>query len=146
RRSSELDHGWGVDRVVTATANDVAVLSAALATPYDEKGRVDSGKLGLMVENYISRGVEGMYCCGSSGEGLLLSTDERVEVVRSVAEAAHGRVPVIAHVGALSTREAIELATRSQEAGACAISMVPPSTTTSVRGRSSSTTVPSWMQ
>lgn len=112
--------------MVTATANDVAVLSAALATPYDEKGRVDSGKLGLMVEDYISRGVEGMYCCGSSGEGLLLSTDERVEVVRSVAEAACSRVPVIAHVGALSTREAIELATRSQEAGACAVSMVPP--------------------
>jgi N-acetylneuraminate lyase len=112
--------------MVTATANDVAVLSAALATPYDREGAVDTEKLGLMVENYISRGVEGMYCCGSSGEGLLLSTDERVEVVRSVAEAARGRVPVIAHVGALSTREATELATRSQEAGASAISMVPP--------------------
>ena len=79
-----------------------------------------------MVENYISRGVEGMYCCGSTGEGLLLTADERVEMVHTVADAAQERVPVIAHVGALSTRESIELATRSQEAGASAISMVPP--------------------
>ena len=112
--------------MVKATADDVAVLSAALATPYDAKGRIDADKLGLLVEDYISRGVEGMYCCGSSGEGLLLTTDERVQVVQAVADAAHGRVPVIAHVGALSTREAIDLAIRSQEAGASAVSMVPP--------------------
>ena len=112
--------------MVNATAHDVGVLSAALATPYDDQGHIDADKLGLLVDNYISRGVEGMYCCGSSGEGLLLTTDERVRVVEAVADAAHGRVPVIAHVGALSTREAIELAVRSQEAGASAVSMVPP--------------------
>lgn len=112
--------------MVMATAQDVAVLSAALATPYDAKGSIDTQAIGSMVENYISRGVEGMYCCGSTGEGLLLTADERVEMVHTVADAAQERVPVIAHVGALSTREAIELATRSQEAGASAISMVPP--------------------
>lgn len=112
--------------MVKATADDVAVLSAALATPYDAQGRIDGDKIGLLVEDYVSRGVEGMYCCGSSGEGLLLTTDERVQVVQAAADAAHERVPIIAHVGALSTREAIELAVRSQEAGASAVSMVPP--------------------
>lgn len=112
--------------MVTAGADDIAVLSAALATPYDAEGRVDADKAGALVNDYVARGVEGLYCCGSSGEGLLLTADERIEVVRAAAAAAAGRVPVIAHVGALSTREAIDLAVRSREAGAVAVSMVPP--------------------
>lgn len=111
---------------MNATVADISVLSAALATPYDARGEVDEVKIEQVVDAYIARGVEGVYCCGSSGEGLLLSADERVRVVRAAARAAGGRVPVIAHVGALSTREAIELAVRSEEAGAVAVSMVPP--------------------
>lgn len=40
--------------------------------------------------------------------------------------AAEGRIPVVAHVGALSTREAIDLGRRAQRAGASALSMIPP--------------------
>jgi len=112
--------------MVSATAADVSVLSAALATPYDERGDVDEEKIEQVVDHYVVRGVEGMYCCGSSGEGLLLSAAERVRVVAAAARAADGRVPVIAHVGALSTREAIDIAVRSEAAGAVAVSMVPP--------------------
>jgi N-acetylneuraminate lyase len=82
--------------------------------------------LGALVEHQLSRGVEGFYCCGSSGEALLLSLEERKSVLRTVVGAAAGRAPVIAHVGALRTADAVELALDAQDAGAQAVSMIPP--------------------
>ncbi|MEE6387458.1 dihydrodipicolinate synthase family protein [Microbacterium paraoxydans] len=111
---------------MVTTAEDLGVLMAAIATPYDAEGAVDTRLLSTLVEDYVSRGVEGIYCCGSSGEGLLLSADERTAVVETAVRAAEGRIPVVAHVGALSTREAIELGRRAQRAGASALSMIPP--------------------
>ncbi|KJQ55409.1 dihydrodipicolinate synthase family protein [Microbacterium sp. SA39] len=108
------------------TAAELGVLMAAIATPYDADDEVDTGAITTLVENYVSRGVEGIYCCGSSGEGLLLSADERTAVVETAVAAADGRIPVVAHVGALSTREAIDLAQRARRSGASAISMIPP--------------------
>ncbi|MCZ0709887.1 dihydrodipicolinate synthase family protein [Microbacterium paraoxydans] len=111
---------------MVTTAADLGVLMAAIATPYDAEGAVDTGLLSTLIGDYVARGVEGIYCCGSSGEGLLLSADERTAVVETAVSAAEGRIPVVAHVGALSTREAIELARRAQQAGASALSMIPP--------------------
>lgn len=108
------------------TADDLAVLMAAIATPYDADGAPDATLLTALVDDYVSRGVEGIYCCGSSGEGLLLSADERTAVVETSVAAAAGRIPVVAHVGALSTKEAIDLARRAERAGASALSMIPP--------------------
>lgn len=108
------------------TAADLGVLMAAIATPYDSNDEVDVGCISALVEDYVARGVEGIYCCGSSGEGLLLSSDERTGVVEAAVAAAAGRVPVVAHVGALSTKEAINLARRAQASGASAVSMIPP--------------------
>ena len=108
------------------SAADLEVLTAAVATPYNADGEIDTGLLGALVEHYVERGVEGIYCCGSSGEGLLLDADERTLVVATAVQAAAGRIPVVAHVGALSTRESIRLAQRAQDAGAVAVSMIPP--------------------
>lgn len=111
---------------MVTTAADLGVLMAAIATPYNSEGEVDTTVLAQLVTDYVGRGVEGIYCCGSSGEGLLLSPEERTAVVEAVAGAAAGAVPVVAHVGALSTREAIQLARRAEAAGASALSMIPP--------------------
>ncbi len=111
---------------MVTTAADLGVLMAAIASPVDPDGALRTDLLSTLVEDYVRRGVEGIYCCGSSGEGLLLSDDERTRVVETAVEAAADRIPVVAHVGALSTREAISLAQRAQRAGASALSMIPP--------------------
>lgn len=108
------------------SAADLGVLMAAIATPYGADGELDTRVLGALVSDYVARGVEGIYCCGSSGEGLLLSGDERTAIVEAAVIASAGAVPVISHVGALSTRESISLARRAQAAGASAVSMIPP--------------------
>ena len=105
---------------------------SALITPTYEKGQgVNYEALEQIVELQIQDGVEGFYCCGSSGEGLLLTLDERKKVLEHTLKAANGRVPVISHVGTIRTQEVIELAEHALAAGAMAVSMIPPTTTSS---------------
>lgn len=99
---------------------------SALVTPMREDELIDFGVLRELVERQISRGVEGFYCCGSSGEALLLTLEEREAVVRNVVEQAAGRVPVIAHVGTIRTAEAVRLAHTAADDGVAALSLIPP--------------------
>lgn len=54
---------------------------SALITPMHEDESVNYDALSELVERQIADGVEGFYCCGSSGEGLLLTHDERKRVL-----------------------------------------------------------------
>lgn len=99
---------------------------SALVTPMHADESIDYNTLSKLVDTQLGRGVEGFYCCGSSGEGLLLNLDERTEIVRTVIQAAAGRAPVIAHVGTIRTADAIALAKDAEAAGADAVSLIPP--------------------
>lgn len=101
-------------------------LFTAAVTPMRGDETVDHGALTSMLESDIRRGVEGLYVCGSSGEGVLLTEAERIAVAETAVTAAAGRVPVISHVGAMSTAEATRIASAAKEAGVTAISMIPP--------------------
>ncbi|HMS37367.1 MAG TPA: dihydrodipicolinate synthase family protein [Arachnia sp.] len=106
--------------------NDLARIFSALVTPTRADESVDHDVLADIVDEQIARGVEGFYCCGSSGEALLLSLEERKAVVSTVTSAIAGRAPVIVHVGTISTTQTIELARHAQAHGAAAVSMIPP--------------------
>jgi N-acetylneuraminate lyase len=110
---------------VTDAARFERVFSA-LVTPMREDESVDHGTLSDVVESQLDRGVEGFYCCGSSGEGLLLDPAERAEIVRTVVKTVAGRAPVIAHVGTIRTADAVRLAREAEDAGAEAVSLIPP--------------------
>ncbi|WP_370460096.1 dihydrodipicolinate synthase family protein [Pseudactinotalea sp. HY158] len=114
-----------MDGVVTLP-DELSVLTAAIATPLRPDESLDEGVLFELTTRYLERGIEGLYCCGSSGEGVLLSTEERKRVVATVARAVGGRVPVVAHIGGGATRDAIELGRHAAEAGVTAVSMIPP--------------------
>ena len=81
----------------------------ALVTPFTATGEVDFPKLVELVDFNISGGVAGIVPVGSTGESSTLRTDEHLEVIRVVTEAAAGRCRVIAGTGANSTAEAVEL-------------------------------------
>lgn len=99
---------------------------SALITPMKEDESIDYDALDKIVELQIEDGVEGFYCCGSSGEGLLLTSEERKNVLEHTLMAASGRVPVISHVGTIRTKDVIDLASHAIAAGALAVSMIPP--------------------
>ena len=49
------------------------VIYSALVTPFNEDESLNEEAIRKLVEFELDNGVEGFYCCGSSGEGLLLS-------------------------------------------------------------------------
>lgn len=97
----------------------------ALNAIYDKNDNIDTEKIKALVKVYKSLGVKGVYACGSTGEGFLLSTEERKQVAKAVKEAAGNDFTVIVHVGCPSTKESIELARHAEKIGVDAISAVP---------------------
>lgn len=97
----------------------------ALNAIYDEQDSINATAIKALVQKYKEIGVNGVYACGSTGEGFLLSTEERKQVAEAVVEAANGEMAVIVHVGAASTKEACELARHAEKIGADAVSAVP---------------------
>ena len=115
-----------MDRMVSVRKEQLGKIWSALITPTREDESVNYGALERIVELQLQDGAEGFYCCGSSGEGLLLSLEERKSVLEHVLKAVDGRVPVISHVGTIRTRDVIDLAEHAMSAGALAVSMIPP--------------------
>ena len=99
---------------------------SALFSPLGSHGELDKEKLKALVRFEIDHGVDGFYCCGSSGEALLLETEERKAVTEIVAGEVQDRVPFVVHTGTLSTRTAIELSYHAKKCGAAAVSLIPP--------------------
>jgi dihydrodipicolinate synthase/N-acetylneuraminate lyase len=98
----------------------------AMLTPFDEKGGLyDEGVRGV-ASWLIEKGVHGLFVCGTAGEGLLMSTEQRLRVAEIAVNEVKGRIPVIVHAGAISTAEAIILARHAQESGAQAAGVVAP--------------------
>ncbi|NLE99672.1 MAG: dihydrodipicolinate synthase family protein [Anaerolineales bacterium] len=87
---------------------------------------IDVDALQAHVSWLSDKGVHALMPCGTTGEGPLLTIQERMEVVRRVLEVASGRTPVIAHVGAITTRESIQLAEAATAVGVDALSVVSP--------------------
>lgn len=98
----------------------------ALLTPMHENGDIDFPSLERLVEHQIEQGIHGFYVGGSTGEGFILTGDERQQVLETVVKASDGRVTIIAHVGNISTRESIKLAKHAEKLGVDAISAVVP--------------------
>ncbi len=98
----------------------------ALVTPLTSEGQVDARATEQLVNDLISTGIGGLYVCGGTGEGVLLSPTVRREMAEVVLSLVDGRVPVMVHVGAITTAVAVELAQHASMAGADALSAVPP--------------------
>lgn len=96
-----------------------------LITPFDKDGEIDYEALRRAVKFVNEMGADGIYACGGTSEFCLLTTEERKRCLEVIIEESEGR-EVIAHVGAQSTREAVELAKHAEKAGASMLSAVAP--------------------
>lgn len=97
----------------------------ALNAIYDDNDNIDTEKIKQLVAIYKRLGVKGVYACGSTGEGFLLTNEERKQVAEAVKEAAGDDFTVIVHIGCASTKESIDLARHSESIGVDAVSAVP---------------------
>jgi 4-hydroxy-tetrahydrodipicolinate synthase len=98
-----------------------------LVTPFQKGGEeIDEGAMAALCDWLVVKGVHGLMPCGTTGEGPLLSTEERHRLLEVVLRAVAGRTAVIAHVGAATTRETIELARHARDLAVSAVSVVTP--------------------
>jgi N-acetylneuraminate lyase len=98
----------------------------AMVTPMHDDGRVRPESAAPLVEKFVREGAGGIYLCGSTGQGPLLTVEERKEIAEATVSAAAGRLPVMVHVGAVRLEECLELARHAAAIGADAVSSVPP--------------------
>jgi 4-hydroxy-tetrahydrodipicolinate synthase len=99
---------------------------AAMLTPMRDGGaRVDLEATARLTIWLVERGIHGLFIAGTTGEGLYLSPEEHRDLTRAVVEAARG-IPVVTHVGALTTAQASVLARQAAQAAATAVAAIPP--------------------
>jgi N-acetylneuraminate lyase len=104
--------------------NKLEGLLAATFSTFDESKELKLNLVPQVVERLIADGVKGIFVGGTNGEGLSLSTEERMATTEAYVRAANKRILIFAHVGHSSIKEACKLAAHAQEAGADAISAV----------------------
>jgi len=94
----------------------------ALVTPLTSEGRIDKSAAEALIEALLATGIGGLYVCGGTGEGVLLPPEARLEMARTAIGVVSGRVPVMVHIGAITTEAAVALAKEACAAGADALS------------------------
>jgi N-acetylneuraminate lyase len=102
-------------------------LIAAVYTPMHADGSLNLAMVPAVVDHLAAGGVSGLFVCGSTGEGVSLTGEERRAVAEAYIRAARGRLPAIVQVGHNSLAEARQLAEHARQAGARAVSAIPPS-------------------
>lgn len=90
----------------------------AIVTPFAGDGVVDAGALAALTQWQVEEGIDFLVPCGSTGEAATMTPEERVLVTRTVVEATHRKVPVMAGATDNDTRRAVDEARRQQDAGA----------------------------
>lgn len=98
----------------------------ALFTPVKENGKVNEPELEKILELIIGQQLDGIYLLGSTGQGFLYNEEERKQIAALTLQMVKKRLPVIVHVGALSTEESVRLAKHAAQQGADGISSVGP--------------------
>ena len=96
-------------------------------TPFHENGDLNLEPIEKYAAMLQKNGLQGVFINGSSGEGYMLTTEERMQLAERWLKVAPQDFKVIVHVGSCCLRESQKLAAHAQEIGAWGIgSMAPP--------------------
>ena len=96
-------------------------------TPFHANGDVNLEPIAAYAAMLQKNGLKGVFINGSSGEGYMLTTDERKALAEKWVSCVPAGFKVIVHVGSCCLRESVELARHAQQIGAWGLgSMAPP--------------------
>ncbi len=99
----------------------------AVASPCDANDVFLEGKFVELLTNLYKQGIHGVYVCGATGDGYNMLLPERKRATEMAVEVSgqYGGKTVV-HVGTSNTRDSVELAGHAADAGADAVSAMPP--------------------
>ncbi len=97
-----------------------------LPTAFAEDGSLDTLSLGRLVDAAIGWGVDGVTAMGVMGEPGALTADERTRALRTVVDAAHGRVPIAVGCSGASLSSVRALIGEARAVGAAAAMVAAP--------------------
>jgi dihydrodipicolinate synthase/N-acetylneuraminate lyase len=101
--------------------------AAALTPLRDGGGALDEAAFAPYVGFLADGGVDGILACGTTGEGILLSLEERRRAAELFLAAASDRALAVAvHCGAQTTADTAVLAAHAAESGADAVAVIAP--------------------
>ena len=95
-------------------------------TPMDESGEIDCSKIEKYAGFLKTKNVAGIFVCGSSGEGMLLSCEERKQVTEAWGPYISDTFKLIVHISAANYKDAQDLAKHAESVGAYAIASMGP--------------------
>lgn len=93
---------------------------------YEDNGDISPERTRALTQYFIDKGVKGVYVCGSSGECIYQSVEDRKLTLENVMAVAKGKLTVIAHVACNNTKDSMELARHAESLGVDAIASIPP--------------------
>jgi dihydrodipicolinate synthase/N-acetylneuraminate lyase len=100
---------------------------AAAVTPLRDGGEaLDENAFAPYVEYLRAGGLDGILALGTTGEGILLSPDERRRAAELFVGAAGVALDVAVHCGAQTTAETVALSSHAAESGADAVAVIGP--------------------
>jgi dihydrodipicolinate synthase/N-acetylneuraminate lyase len=100
---------------------------AAAITPLEDGGEaVDERAFEPYVDFLVRGGLDGLLALGTTGEGFLLSLEQRMRAAELFVEEANERLAVAVHAGAQSTADTVRLADHAAQAGADAVAVIAP--------------------
>ena len=100
--------------------------ASEVITPFTSEGVIDFELLGEEIEYLIKNQVTGVFVDGLASEALMLSTDQRVEVVKTAVRVAGGRIPVVGNLLYNSVDLAVDCVRQYEACGCDAIIITPP--------------------
>src|SRR3984893_6223762 len=98
----------------------------AIVTPMQPGGALDLPGLCKLIDFHVANGTSGIVIVGTTGESPTVTFEEHCLLIKTAAEHAKGRIPIIAGTGSNSTAEAIEKTEYAKKVGASyCLSVVP---------------------
>lgn len=96
-------------------------------TPFYKDGEVNYEPIAAYADMLVKNGLKGVFINGSSGEGYMLTEEERMMLAERWMEVAPENFKVIVHVGSTCVRSSSRLAEHAQKIGTWGIgAMAPP--------------------
>ena len=98
----------------------------ALVTPFREDKSVDYEELGHLLEYQLAGNIDAIIVCGTTGEPVTMTEEERLSVIEYTVKKVAHRVPVIAGSGGNNTQTTISFSKKAQDLGVDSLLVVTP--------------------